>query len=220
MFGLFALPPTTNYNRPTAALTTHRQDSMPDCLPGSPFPSPWKNPGFKKFVFVASPNYNRRPDGPNTVVDTVVLHATVTPTLEKTAEWFYTTKSEVSAHFVIGRDGSIVQCVSTYDRAWHAGASRDFLGRGNLNNFSIGIEIVNFNDGKDPYPAAQVEAVKALIQALKRRFPLKYITSHEYIALPYGRKTDPKAFPWQKLKDLNLKMVYEGHAPVKPGDPK
>lgn len=172
-----------------------------------PMPVPWSDPGFAKLIWVQSPNYGRRPD--NTVIDTIVLHSTVIPTLQQTTEAFYNPKSEVSSHFTIGKDGSIVQNVSTFKRAWHAGVSKDSLGRDNVNNFSIGIELVNLNDGKDPYPPAQIQVLRFLILALKRRFPtLHYIVSHEYIAIPHGRKSDPKGFPWQTLDDLGFVLVH------------
>lgn len=181
-----------------AAMQTPQDFSMPTV---------WKDPGFAKLIWVQSPNYNRRPD--NAVIDTIVLHSTVIPTLEATTRAFYDTKSQVSSHFTIGKDGSIVQNVSTFKRAWHAGVSKDKLGRENLNNFSIGIELVNLNDGKDPYPPAQVEALQFLVLALTRRFPtLHYITSHEYIAVPHGRKSDPKGFPWPALQGLGFDLIY------------
>lgn len=169
-------------------------------------PSPWVDPGFAKLIWVQSPNYGVRPA--EAVVDTVVVHATVIPTLEETVAAFCRVKSQVSAHFTIGKDGSIVQNVSTFERAWHAGVSKDKEGRANVNDFSIGIELVNLNDGKDPYPEKQILALRYLIGALKRRFPLKYITSHEYIAVPHGRKTDPAGFPWEQLDGLDLELVH------------
>jgi len=170
-------------------------------------PNPWVDPGYAKLIWVQSPNYNRRPD--DTVIDTIVLHSTVIPTLEATTRAFYDPKSQVSSHFTIGKDGSIVQNVSTFQRAWHAGVSKDSLGRENVNNFSIGIELVNLNDGKDPYPQAQIEVLRFLILEMKRRFPtLRYIVSHEYIAQPHGRKSDPKGFPWQELNGLGMELVH------------
>jgi len=170
-------------------------------------PSPWVDPGFGKIIWVQSPNYDRR--DPNTVIDTIVLHSTVIPTLEATTRAFYDSKTQVSSHFTVGKDGSIVQNVSTFKRAWHAGASKDIEGREHVNNFSIGIEMVNLNDGKDPYPPAQVEIVKDLILEMKRRFPtIKYVTSHEYIAVPHGRKSDPLGFPWAALDDVGLQLVH------------
>jgi N-acetyl-anhydromuramyl-L-alanine amidase AmpD len=175
--------------------------------PREPFPEVWKDPGYNRFHWIQSPNWGTRPVG--TVVDTVVVHATVIPTLERTTAAFCREASQVSAHFTIGRDGSFIQHVDTFARAWHAGVSKDPQGRTNVNDFSIGIELVNLNDGKDPWPDAQVNVLKNIIGGLKRRFPhIKQILSHEYIAVPAGRKSDPANFPWEKLKDLGLPMYY------------
>lgn len=98
----------------------------------------------------------------------------------------------VSAHFLIRRDGDIVQFVSTDQRAWHAGVSQ-FEGRQRCNDFSIGIEL----EGTDtlPYTDEQYAALKRLTQALKNQYPLRAVRGHEHIAP--GRKTDPgPAFDW------------------------
>jgi N-acetyl-anhydromuramyl-L-alanine amidase AmpD len=174
--------------------------------PRIPLPSPWVQPGRNRLVWIQSPNFGPRPAG--TVIDTIVLHHTVIPTLEDTTKAFCRPASQVSAHFTVDRDGSIVQHVSTFERAWHAGVSQDPAGRPNVNHYSIGIEMVNLGDGLDPWPEAQVEAVGFLIASLKRRFPLTQIVSHQIIALPAGRKNDPRNFPWDRLKWLNLSMHY------------
>lgn len=187
-----------------AVLSQGQVPNVPD--PRIPMPSPWRDPGYLKIVWIQSPNYGPRPA--DAVVDTVVVHSTVIPTLETTTVAFQRTESQVSAHFTIGRDGSIVQNVSTFDRAWHAGVSTDASGRSNLNHYSIGIELVNLNDGKQEYPEEQLMALCGIIAEMKRRFPIKQIVSHEYIADPNGRKSDPKAFPWERLKYLNVPMFY------------
>jgi N-acetylmuramoyl-L-alanine amidase/AmpD protein len=96
--------------------------------------------------------------------------------------------------------------VNTFYRAYHAGVSKDYFGRENVNNFSVGIEIVNVGNGSDPYPDAQVLAVRLLCGYLSRhhfRGQIKQIVSHEYIATPYGRKNDPINYPWESLFDLS-----------------
>lgn len=177
---------------------------IPD--PRIPMPNPWQDPGYLQIAWIQSPNYTHRPNG--VVVDTIVVHSTVIPTLKATTEAFQRTSSQVSSHFTIGRDGSIVQNVSTFDRAWHAGVSTDATGRSNLNHYSIGIELVNLNDGKDPYPDAQIQALCGIIAEMRRRFPIKQIVSHEFIADPQGRKNDPKNFPWDRLKYFGLPLHY------------
>ncbi|WP_397474962.1 1,6-anhydro-N-acetylmuramyl-L-alanine amidase AmpD [Pusillimonas sp.] len=100
----------------------------------------------------------------------------------------------VSAHFLIRRDGGIVQFVSTDKRAWHAGASH-FEGHERCNDFSIGIEL----EGTDTlaYEDEQYLSLKRLTQALKNQYPLGAVRGHEHIAP--GRKTDPgPAFDWNR----------------------
>ncbi|MES2932472.1 MAG: 1,6-anhydro-N-acetylmuramyl-L-alanine amidase AmpD [Pseudomonadota bacterium] len=95
----------------------------------------------------------------------------------------------VSAHFLIRRDGSVMQFVSTNDRAWHAGAS-SFCGQERCNDFSVGIEL----EGTDfePFEPAQYAALALLTNALKQAYPLQHVVGHEQIAP--GRKTDPGPF--------------------------
>lgn len=187
---------------------------IPD--PRDPMPKPWKDPGYNKFLWIQSPNFNHRPVG--TDIDTIVLHATVIPTLEATTEAFQRAASQVSAHFTVGKDGSYIQNVDTFERAWHAGVSVDVAGRHNVNDFSIGIEMVNLDDGKDPWPDAQVQVVHNIIKGLMRRFHIKQIVSHEFIALPVGRKPDPVGFPWEKLRDLGVPLYYgQNKANIVPG---
>jgi N-acetylmuramoyl-L-alanine amidase len=196
---------------PLAAPQAQTTGYVPD--PRIAMPEPWREPGYLNIWWIQSPNFNARPEG--TVVDTIVVHSTVIPTLEVTTRAFLRESSQVSAHFTIGRDGSIVQHVSTFDRAWHAGVGHDVDGRPNPNHYSIGIELVNLNDGIQEYPPAQIMALQGIIASMKRRFPIKQIVSHEYIAQPPGRKNDPKNFPWQTLEYFGL-PIYIGQNPPKP----
>ena len=101
----------------------------------------------------------------------------------------------VSAHFLIRRDGGIIQFVSTILRAWHAGVSR-FEGRERCNDFSIGIELEGTGD--IPYTDAQYASLSALNAALRARHPLRAVRGHEHIAP--GRKTDPgPSFDWPRF---------------------
>ena len=102
----------------------------------------------------------------------------------------------VSAHFLIRRNGEVVQFVSAGDRAWHAGVS-NFCGRERCNDFSIGIEL----EGTDfvPFEDAQYEALVALTAALQAAYPLQHVAGHEHIAP--GRKTDPGPFfEWSRYE--------------------
>ncbi len=104
----------------------------------------------------------------------------------------------VSAHFLISRDGSLLQFVSAHDRAWHAGVSL-FEERERCNDFSIGVEL----EGSDfqPFAAAQYTALAALTAALQQRYPLRCVAGHEHVAP--GRKTDPGPFfDWHRLRAM------------------
>ncbi|MCH8274136.1 MAG: N-acetylmuramoyl-L-alanine amidase [Armatimonadetes bacterium] len=142
-------------------------------------------------------NHDSRPGG--AVVDTVVLHATVFETLKETAARFADPDSRVSAHYTIDRDGLIARHVEESRRAWHAGESRMRDGRASVNDFSIGIELVNRNDGADPYPAAQVGSLRRLLSDLRSRHPIRHAVSHAEIAIPHGRKTDPAGLDFSAL---------------------
>lgn len=166
----------------------------------------FKDPGPNKVIWVDSPNFSPRPE--DAVIDTIVLHHTAGPTLAGTVKWFTMPESQVSAHFTVGKDGSIVQMVSCLNRGWHAGNSADYKGRKNVNDFSIGIEIVNVGNGKDPYPEAQIRAVELLCEVLIDFYPIRQITSHEFIAEPEGRKNDPIDFPWQRFEKIGVPLIY------------
>lgn len=100
----------------------------------------------------------------------------------------------VSAHFVIRRDGALIQFVSANARAWHAGVSR-FGARERCNDFSIGIEL----EGTDvePFTDSQYQTLTVLTDALRQRYPLTDVTGHSHIAP--GRKTDPGPyFDWAR----------------------
>lgn len=108
---------------------------------------------------------------------------------------------EVSAHFLVRRDGELVQFVPTSHRAWHAGPSW-CEGRARVNDFSIGIEL----EGTDvePFEPVQYQRLAELAAALMRAYPAisrRRIYGHEDIAP--GRKTDPgTGFNWTRFLSL------------------
>jgi N-acetyl-anhydromuramyl-L-alanine amidase AmpD len=154
-----------------------------------------------KYRFIASPHHGARPLF--TGVDCVVLHSTASDTFASTVGKFRNPKSRVSAHFVVDKDGTVVQMVRIEDRAWHAGSSV-LDDRPNVNDYSVGIEMVNRNDGVDPYTIAQYRSVAGIIRLLRTKcdIPTARIVSHAQIARPYGRKTDPRAFNWVRLRRM------------------
>jgi N-acetyl-anhydromuramyl-L-alanine amidase AmpD len=150
---------------------------------------------------VESPNQDDRPAG--TAIDTLIVHDTETPGVQKAttiANWFLNPKSEVSAHYVIGKAGEIVQCVPDEKRAWHAGPSH-FEGREKVNDFSIGIELVNAQTGSDPFTDAQYASLIALTADLVSRYniPLTRITGHRHVTNYPELKRDPADnFDWER----------------------
>ncbi len=153
------------------------------------------------YAWIPSPNCDLRPD--EAKVTCVVIHATATSTTESTLAHFLNPASKVSAHFVVGKAGEVVQMVAVEKRAWHAGTSV-LEGQERVNDFSIGIELVNLNDGHDPFTEAQYLAAAGILRLLRTRFtiPSSRIVSHAQVALPLGRKTDPLGFDFTKLLSL------------------
>ena len=101
----------------------------------------------------------------------------------------------VSSHFLVRRDGEVVQFVPVERRAWHAGAS-SWRGRGRCNDFSIGIELEGTED--DAFTDRQYQALAALIRQLQKKHPIRDVAAHSDVAP--GRKTDPGArFDWARL---------------------
>ncbi len=160
--------------------------------------------------YVASPNCDARPAG--AVIELIVVHNISLPPgefggpgiidlflnqLRPEGHPAYAgiAHLRVSAHFLIRRDGELVQFVPCARRAWHAGVS-NWRGRERCNDFSIGIELEGADDS--PFEDAQYEQLRQVVAALRARYPIAEVTGHADIAP--GRKTDPgPAFEWKRL---------------------
>ena len=155
-----------------------------------------------------SPNQEARPDPAD--ISLLVLHAISLPPGQYGGgeiEALFTNRLDwdahpyfsgirglrVSSHFVIDRAGGLVQFVPVHQRAWHAGVST-WRGRGNCNDFSIGIELEGLEGGE--FTPEQYQCLVELTRALERVCPrLKEVVGHEHVAP--GRKQDPGAgFDW------------------------
>jgi len=158
------------------------------------------------YTAIASPNIDNRPFLME--IDCIILHATATDTAQEAINTFLEPKSHVSAHFIVDRNGAVTQMVPVGKRAWHAGISQ-LGGRAHVNDFSIGIEIVNRNDGRQSYTPRQYEAVAALIKHLRTAQGIcvapTRIVSHREVALPHGRKSDPLGFDFARLQRMLAK---------------
>ncbi|MBI5109992.1 MAG: 1,6-anhydro-N-acetylmuramyl-L-alanine amidase AmpD [Rhodocyclales bacterium] len=158
-----------------------------------------------------SPNFDARPQG--VAIDLIVIHAISLPPdefdgpgiielftnrLDPAAHPYYASigSLRVSAHFLVRRDGKLIQFVDCAQRAWHAGAS-SWRGRSACNDFSLGIEL----EGCDSvaFTDAQYRALTILLDELRARYPIVDIVGHSDIAP--GRKTDPgPCFDWKRLR--------------------
>jgi N-acetyl-anhydromuramyl-L-alanine amidase AmpD len=147
--------------------------------------------------YIQSPHYEERP--PDTRIWAIVIHATANDSMSGVIEWFTDPQSLVSAHYNVDKDGRVVQMAREEQRAWHAGKSQ-WKGVESVNDFSIGIELVNRNDGVDPYPQEQYQVCLKLCKYLVDKYGIKPedIVSHRAISLT--GKTDPAGFDMDRLR--------------------
>ena len=157
-----------------------------------------------------SPNCDERPDG--IAVTLLVVHSISLPPgqyggdgierlftnrLDSRAHPYYAEIAglKVSSHFVVRRDGSLLQFVPIHRRAWHAGVS-SWRGRNSCNDFSVGVELEGLDDAA--FEDRQYERLASLVRSLRVALPLRDIAAHSDIAP--GRKTDPgPRFDWMRL---------------------
>lgn len=168
---------------------------------------------------IHSPNFNARP---NTDISAIIIHNISLPpnqfgrqspsTRHYVSDFFINQLNPslhpyfaqihtltVSAHLFIERDGTITQFVNFNERAWHAGLS-SYLGRNNVNDFSIGIEL----EGTDvsDFSDIQYTILACVIVAINDVYPntRRQLAGHSDIAPQ--RKSDPGVFDWQRLRTL------------------
>lgn len=162
--------------------------------------------------YVASGNCDERP--PHEAVTLLVIHGISLPPgefggdailrlftndLDCTAHPYYRSLAgiEVSAHFLIRRTGELLQFVPCTKRAWHAGVS-SWRGRGDCNDYSIGIELEGTDDM--PYAEPQYHVLADLARALRAAYPIADIVGHCDISP--ARKTDPgPSFDWPRFRN-------------------
>ena len=147
----------------------------------------------KKVSFGFAPNSNRN-------VSAVIVHSTFNNSggdkydIDLVIKQFST--YGVSAHYVIGRDGTVYQLVDEKDNSYHAGKSSLPDGTTNVNSCSIGIELMT--SYTESPTEEQNKALLNLINSIKKRYSIKYVLRHSDIA-PV-RKTDPWNFDWEAFK--------------------
>lgn len=149
-------------------------------------------------------NWNDRPTDSKSgspIIDTVILHYTGMKTGMEALDRLCSAEAQVSAHYLIEENGDIYELVAPEKRAWHAGVSF-WQGRHNMNDTSIGIEMVNpgHEFGYRPFPDCQIERLESLLRYVKTRFdiPASRFIGHSDVAP--DRKQDPgELFPWKRL---------------------
>jgi N-acetylmuramoyl-L-alanine amidase len=151
--------------------------------------------------WVGTTNFNLRK--PNFVI----IHHTAQNSCPQTLQTFTMPRTQVSAHYVICRDGTVYHMLNDYLRAWQAGLSK----WGNItdvNSISIGIELDN--NGFEPFPPEQINSLIHLLRKLKTTYtiPASNFIGHSDIAPT--RKNDPSSFfPWKNLADSGFGLWYK-----------
>lgn len=150
--------------------------------------------------WVGTTNFNLRK--PNVVV----IHHTAQNSCAQTLKTFTTVQSQVSAHYVICKDGTVHHMLNDYLRAWHGGAGR-WGNITDINSSSIGIELDN--NGLEAFTDPQVRNLLVLLDTLKKRYniPAANFIGHSDVAPT--RKVDPNVlFPWKQLADSGFGLWY------------
>ena len=158
----------------------------------------------------ASPNFGERRGG---AIDLVVLHYTAMPDAEAALTRLCDPEAEVSAHYLIAKDGTLYKLVDEGKRAWHAGQGC-WAGHEDVNSRSIGIELDN--PGNEAFADDLMDTLEELLADILERhdLPPKAVIAHSDLAP--GRKHDPgPRFDWHHLADVGLSVWPD---PAPPGD--
>ena len=143
--------------------------------------------------WVSTVNFNLRK--PNYVI----IHHTAQKSTQETLKTFTQAKTQVSAHYLIGADGTITQLLNDYLRAWHGGVAK-WGSITDINSVAIGIELDN--TGKSPFTEVQIDALLSLLQKLKTSYTIPQANFIGHSDIAPTRKVDPSVyFPWAKLAE-------------------
>ena len=144
-------------------------------------------------AFVGTTNFGLRK--PNFVI----IHHTAQNSCEQTLKTFTTKASQVSAHYVICKDGTIHHMLNDYMRAWHAGAGK-WGNDADINSSSIGIELDN--NGYEAFTPEQINSLLKVLAALKKQYNIPQPNFIGHADIAPTRKTDPNVqFPWKQLAE-------------------
>ena len=161
-----------------------------------------------KTEFLETVNFNIRK--PNLVI----IHHTAQDSLQETLRTFSLKSTQVSSHYVIAKNGKVIQMLNDYLRAWHAGAG-SWGKTTDVNSTSIGIELDN--NGEESFSETQISSLLLLLTKLKKDYniPIQNFIGHSDIAPT--RKNDPSVFfPWQKLAENGFGFWNNGVLDIAP----
>jgi len=151
--------------------------------------------------WVGTTNFNLRK--PNYVV----IHHTAQESVEQTLKTFTLPRTQVSAHYVIAKDGTIYNMLNDYYRGWHGGAGK-WGNNTDLNSSSIGIELDN--NGKEEFSILQIESLLKLLKVLKEKYSIPDANFIGHSDMSPSRKVDPNPnFPWKKLAGEGYGFWYD-----------
>lgn len=137
----------------------------------------------------------------------VIIHHTAQNSCEQTLKTFTTAQTQVSAHYVICKDGTIHHMLNDYLRAWHGGTAK-WGNSTDINSNSIGIEIDN--NGYETFTDAQVNSLLRLLASLKKQYNIPAANFIGHADIAPGRKVDPnRNFPWQQLASNGFGLWYD-----------
>ncbi len=140
----------------------------------------------------------------------VIIQHTAQNACDQTIKTFTSSSSQVSAHYVICKDGSIHHMLNDYLRAWHAGLAR-WGNNTDINSNSIGIEIDN--NGFESFTDAQISSLLRLLTKLKKDYSIPTANFIGHADIAPGRKVDPnRNFPWQQLAGNGFGLWYDTSA--------
>ena len=156
-----------------------------------------------------SPNFSTK-NRSKKEIKFVIMHYTGMQSEIESIKRLKSPKFKVSCHYLINRKGSIIKMVEERNIAWHAGKSR-WKKFTNLNNYSIGIELVNKGHqyGYQNFSKKQIISLIKLCKNLKKKYLIKRENFLGHSDIAPLRKGDPgEKFPWKKLSANNLGIWY------------
>jgi len=137
----------------------------------------------------------------------VIIHHTAQNACDSTLRTFTLPRTQVSAHYVICKDGTVHHMLNDYLRAWHAGTGK-WGNVTDVNSSSIGIELDN--NGFEPFTQEQINSLLQVLKTLKKNYGIPTANFIGHADIAPKRKVDPNHyFPWQQLAQNGYGYWYD-----------